>query len=347
MIESATPIFNLYRASQFHRKTILEEARSFSFSFLQGKQESNQLLDKWIISEGILMRFYIEQYSGTTDVWIGKTLYRMPDISNNAYLDLAKLDYNSCQALHEIEWNEFHEGYANSNLQEFGITKKNLLKVYFLAATTIFEPEKSNVRVTWAKSQTICKIITSYSNQENTSLDVIYNTYEIDSIIFYYCSLSMTIQQTNLARLLLFIAFAMIILHLSVVDGVKDEDAELLVHIINICSGHMVSKETILHPEYKSLSKLTNRICQHFHGYQNEKVKLINLSTANNSIKCWKEIECDMQTLVELVICKFNAVNKTVKQSFLMVAKTFYYMAYFSEETVDVHISKVLLERVV
>ncbi|CAI9778857.1 unnamed protein product [Fraxinus pennsylvanica] len=51
-------------------------------------------------------RFYIEQYGSETDVWIGKTLYRMPDISNNVYLNLAKLDYNICQAQHETEWNE-------------------------------------------------------------------------------------------------------------------------------------------------------------------------------------------------------------------------------------------------
>lgn len=55
MIESATPIFNLYRASQvqFPGETILEEAKKFSYSFLQEKLASHHLVDKWIISEGL------------------------------------------------------------------------------------------------------------------------------------------------------------------------------------------------------------------------------------------------------------------------------------------------------
>ncbi|CAI9784774.1 unnamed protein product [Fraxinus pennsylvanica] len=173
MIESATPIFNLYRASQvqFPGETILEEAKKFSYTFLQEKLASRQLVDKWVISDGLYdeitkglelpwyadlprveARFYIEQYCGATDVWIGKTLYRVPDISNNAYLDLAKSDYNRCQAQHETEWNEFEEWYENDNLQELGITRKYLLRAYFSAAASIFEPERSNVRLAWAKS---------------------------------------------------------------------------------------------------------------------------------------------------------------------------------------------------
>lgn len=28
----------------------------------------------------------------------------MPFVNNNKYLELAKLDYNACQALHQHEW---------------------------------------------------------------------------------------------------------------------------------------------------------------------------------------------------------------------------------------------------
>ncbi|KAH7516565.1 hypothetical protein FEM48_Zijuj10G0148500 [Ziziphus jujuba var. spinosa] len=54
-------------------------------------------------------RFYIEQYGGENDVWIGKTLYRMPYVNNNEYLELAKLDYNNCQALHRMEWDKMQK----------------------------------------------------------------------------------------------------------------------------------------------------------------------------------------------------------------------------------------------
>ncbi|KAL2544631.1 Ent-copalyl diphosphate synthase [Forsythia ovata] len=320
MIEAATPIFNLYRVSQvqFPIETILEEAKIFSYSFLQEKLASHQLLDKWIISYGLSdeirkglelpwyadlprveARFYIEQYGGAADVWIGKSLYRMPDISNNVYLDLAKLDYNRCQAQHEIEWNEFQEWYANSNLQELGITRKYLLYAYFLAAASIFEPEMSNVRLAWAKSQIICKIITSYFNQKTTSSEQriallanfrndINGLSKIKSKTGHGILniLLKTLDQSSkdawgiLGRDIshqLHDAWGAWLMKLNI--GVEcNEQAELLVYIINICAGHMVSEETILHPVYKRLSKLTNKICQQLHGYGNEKKQLTSTS---------------------------------------------------------------------
>ncbi|GMH02665.1 hypothetical protein Nepgr_004504 [Nepenthes gracilis] len=95
--QSVTVMYNLYRASQlqFPGEEVLEEARSFSSKYLRQKQSSNQLLDKWMIAKDLAgevkyaldipwhgnlsrieTRFYIEQYGGDSDAWIGKTLYR-------------------------------------------------------------------------------------------------------------------------------------------------------------------------------------------------------------------------------------------------------------------------------
>ncbi|KAG8375381.1 hypothetical protein BUALT_Bualt10G0094100 [Buddleja alternifolia] len=182
MIESSSPIYNLYRASQilFPGEKILEEAKSFSYNFLQESLANNQLLDKWVISEhlpdeieyGLQMpwyanlprvenRFYLEHYGGGSDVWIGKTLYRMEEISNDTYLKLARLDFNRCQAQHQIEWTSMQEWYEICNVQVFGISRKDLLLAYFLATASIFEPERSKERIAWAKSQIISKMINS------------------------------------------------------------------------------------------------------------------------------------------------------------------------------------------
>ncbi|XVF80451.1 hypothetical protein PTKIN_Ptkin15bG0074400 [Pterospermum kingtungense] len=95
--QAITGIFNLYRASQvqFPGHKILEDAKRFSSKFLREKQAADQLLDKGIITKdlpgevGFSMkipwyaslprvetRFYLEQYGGEDDAWIGKTLYR-------------------------------------------------------------------------------------------------------------------------------------------------------------------------------------------------------------------------------------------------------------------------------
>ncbi|GFZ00600.1 terpenoid cyclases/Protein prenyltransferases superfamily protein [Actinidia rufa] len=94
--QAVTGMFNLYRASQvlFPGEKILEDAKKFSSKFLREKRASNELLDKWIITKDLPgevgygldvpwnasllrleTRFYLEQYGGEDDVWIGKTLY--------------------------------------------------------------------------------------------------------------------------------------------------------------------------------------------------------------------------------------------------------------------------------
>ncbi|KAF9618790.1 hypothetical protein IFM89_002658 [Coptis chinensis] len=112
----------------FPGETILQEAKKFAYKFLREKQASNQLLDKWIITKDLLgevgyaldipwyaslprieARFYLEQYGGKDDVWIGKTLYRMSYVNNDTYLEFAKLDFNKCQIVHQDEWDKIQK----------------------------------------------------------------------------------------------------------------------------------------------------------------------------------------------------------------------------------------------
>ncbi|KAL2227276.1 UNVERIFIED_CONTAM: Syn-copalyl diphosphate synthase TPS3, chloroplastic, partial [Sesamum indicum] len=124
--ESLSPIFNLYRSSQV----------------------KNGWEIPWYASlPRVIACLYIETYCGSDYIWIGKSLYRLPDINNDAYLELAKLDFNRCQALHQTEWNHMQEWYENSNLQELGISQKDVLAAFFLAAASAFEPERSKREV--------------------------------------------------------------------------------------------------------------------------------------------------------------------------------------------------------
>ncbi|KAK7285339.1 hypothetical protein RJT34_20108 [Clitoria ternatea] len=174
-------IFNLFRASKvmFPGEKILKEVKKFSGNVLREKREENDLVDKWIIMKNLAeevayaldvswyaslprveTRFYIDQYSGESDVWIAKTLYRMAYVNNNNYLELAKLDYNNCQALHLTEWGEIQKWYSEFRLREYGMNKRTLLLAYFLVATSMFEPEKSHVRLAWAKTLVLIETIT-------------------------------------------------------------------------------------------------------------------------------------------------------------------------------------------
>ncbi|KAF5725272.1 ent-copalyl diphosphate synthase chloroplastic-like [Tripterygium wilfordii] len=128
--EAISVMFNLYRASQmlFSGEKILQEAKKFASKFLSRKREANRFLDKWIILKDLAgeiglaldvpwyaslprvqARFYVDQYGAGDVVHIGKTLFREPFIDNDMYLHLAKLDYNYCQSLHQIEWNNIQK----------------------------------------------------------------------------------------------------------------------------------------------------------------------------------------------------------------------------------------------
>jgi hypothetical protein len=50
-------------------------------------------------------RTYLDHY-GTNDIWIGKSLYKMPYVNNEVFLDLAKADFNMCQSIHQKELEE-------------------------------------------------------------------------------------------------------------------------------------------------------------------------------------------------------------------------------------------------
>ncbi|KAE9590443.1 putative ent-copalyl diphosphate synthase [Lupinus albus] len=390
--QAVTGMYNLYRASQvmFPGEEILDHAKQFSAMFLREKQAANELLDKWIIMKNLPhevayaldvpwyanlprleTRFYIDQYGGENDVWIGKTLYRMPYVNNKNYLELAKLDYNNCQALHLTEWGRIQEWYSESRLGEFGLSRKRLLLAYFLVAANIFEPERSHERLAWAKTTALLEIITTYLSDDaemrkafviNFS-DLLFNMQEHSTSWRNKTghalaeTLVSTIDQISSDILVshgLEIQYDMhhtwkkwLLSWQSEVDKCVGE-AELLVQIINLSSGHWISKEQLFHPQYKRLLQLTNTICHRLHCYQKDK-ELENGSYARSIYNITTpEIESEMQELVQLVFQKSPAgIDFNIKKTFLTVAKNFYYAAFFDSRTIDFHIDKVLFDKVV
>ncbi|XVF80434.1 hypothetical protein PTKIN_Ptkin15bG0072600 [Pterospermum kingtungense] len=396
--QAITGIFNLYRASQvqFPGDKILEDAKRFSSKFLREKQAADQLLDKWIITKDlpgevgfslkipwyaslprVETRFYIEQYGGEDDVWIGKTLYRMPYVNNNVYLDLAKLDYNNCQALHQKEWNCMQMWYSEMRLGDFGVSRRSLLLTYFLAVASIFEPERTQERLAWAKTAFLVETIaSSFKNgTKSTALRKAFvhaytsvmdaqfshlNKRELDS--------NKTIQKLigTLLRTLNHLSLDILVAHgrdigcnirrawekwmlFWVEEGDRHQGlAELVVQTINLISGRWSLEELLSHPEHDRLSNLTNTICHQLCLYRNEKVHDVGCySTVDTEQTKTHKIEYDMQELVQLVLQNSSDdFNSDMKQTFLTVARSFYYAAHCDFETITFHIAKVLFEKV-
>ncbi|KAL6339780.1 hypothetical protein AAG906_034866 [Vitis piasezkii] len=355
--QAITGLFNLFRASQFllPGEKILENR----------KQTCNQLEDKWIIAKDLAgevgyaldipwyaslprveTRFYVEQYGGGDDVWIGKTLYRMYHVNNDIYSELAKLDFNNCQELHQLEWDRIQEWWTHSHLQEFGLSRETLLLAYFLAAASIFEPERSVERVAWAKAAVLVEAVASYFNKETCIkqrraflLKFGYSAKELAELLLTTLNqLSLDAQElhgSDIRQLLHHTWEMWLTKNLVEEDGYQGE-AEVLVDVINLCSGRSITEELLNHPLYKHLLHLTSGVSHQLSPFYQHKFKMhILLSTffvhileaiIRKESDVSSKVEPDMQELAVGAPKLHEDIDPEIKRTFLMVAKSFYYL---------------------
>ncbi|KAJ7950499.1 Copalyl diphosphate synthase [Quillaja saponaria] len=341
--EGVTVMLNTYRASQvmYHGEKILEEANQFSGNYLRNQRAANRLLDKWVMTKDLPgevcyaldipwygslprleARFYIEQYGGADVVWIAKTLYRMPYINNDLYLELAKLDYNNCQALHLEEWDNLQTWYQELNLAEFGLSKENLLLAYFLAAASIFESNRSPERFAWTKTRVLIEAIRynldteesrrAFEQEFNNSITTPANLLQrrlnsnkkeqrlVVTLVETIVDISSNTRAGHGHKVIhdLYQAWQRWLSRFPSEGSGYEGEAELLVQTINFSAGNLFSEELLFNQQYKRLLELTDRVCTQLCCYKKDK-KMYDGSGNSNTIP---EIESDMQALLQLVL---------------------------------------------
>ncbi|MFS7903199.1 putative ent-copalyl diphosphate synthase [Helianthus anomalus] len=254
-----------------------------------------------------------------------------------------------------MDWNDQNwqiGWYAHLNIKETLNTR--LLNSYYEAAASIFEPERCNERVAWAKTNVIVNTITSFFSRphlSNTGIQAF--TYEFTNTQHrekngkpWNGMMDALYETLNEISLNTRVAYGIDIyphLHniwkvwlLNLQNGVDkvEGEAELIVKTINLCSSQGLLDESFSHPQYQHLSSIINDLCHQIYQKGNRSISF--------------EIESKMQELVQLVLCDSpDDLDTTSKQTFLMVAKTFYYRALFDPETIKEHIGKVLFKNVI
>ncbi|KAH9310980.1 hypothetical protein KI387_026015, partial [Taxus chinensis] len=180
--QAVSAMLNLYKASQviFPGERILEEAKSFSRDYLAKSEAKSIMHDKNIVLknleeeieytigvpwlsclERIEHRRCIEKY-GFDDIWIRKTSYKIPCISNEFFSNLAKKDYNICQALQQKDLQELEKWFIEAKFGNLHFARQKLVYCYFSVVSTLFSPEMSAARIAWTKNAVLTTVIDDF-----------------------------------------------------------------------------------------------------------------------------------------------------------------------------------------
>ncbi|GLJ33855.1 hypothetical protein SUGI_0680490 [Cryptomeria japonica] len=169
-------MLSLYKCSQiaFPGETIMKEAKIFTQNYLQNLPETkhfnalgrevtgsfgvNFMVD-YVLKYGFHQslprmeaRSYIEGFwHSEQNSWLARTLYRLPYTNNEKYLELAKLDFNTVQSIHQIELQQVHKWWINSGFRKLTFTRERHIEIFFSVAAGTFEPEYGDCRIAFTK----------------------------------------------------------------------------------------------------------------------------------------------------------------------------------------------------
>ncbi|XP_078429971.1 ent-copalyl diphosphate synthase 1-like isoform X2 [Wolffia australiana] len=382
--QAVTGMYNLNRASQlsFPGEDILSSARRFSDTCLRERRALGDLKDKWIITKDlpgevgyaldfpwhaslprVEARIYLEQYGGERDVWIGKTLYRMPCVNNDDFLELAKLDFQLCQSFQKLELLGLQRWFEETGLRSLRVSKKNLQSAYFLAAASIFEPERSSERLGWARTVLLMDAVSAHLTSPND--DCTANSFlnelrrslkespmssprsggELNSRLRGLLEdLALYTGQSSAAthaqiRQYLFKAWEDWLLARA---RVEDESGLLLVRSLELCAGRTDLEE--------SLRAAAGQPFQVQQIHANLARLISSLSRRLRPLRGSSRVEDpdqDMQELVQVVLRNSAGEGECTLQTFLTVAKSFFYYANCDASVFQLHVDRVLFEDVV
>ncbi|CAL9016458.1 unnamed protein product [Prunus brigantina] len=173
----------LLRASEFiihPDESVMEKQNYWTSHFL--KQElSNTLVQGHIFNKHIVLEVedvlkfpsYANlgrlstrraiKYYNTDSTRILKSSYRCLNIGNEDFLKLAVDDFNICQSIHREELNHLASRWIEENrLDKLNFARQKLAYCYFSAAATLFPPELSDARISWAKNGVLTTVVDDF-----------------------------------------------------------------------------------------------------------------------------------------------------------------------------------------
>uniref|UniRef100_A0A0E0B1A0 Terpene synthase N-terminal domain-containing protein n=1 Tax=Oryza glumipatula TaxID=40148 RepID=A0A0E0B1A0_9ORYZ len=243
--------------------------------------------------------------------------------------------------------------YAENDLEVYGVTHKSALTAFFLAAANIFEPNRADERLGWARTAVLAEAISSLLN----SLDAGSDDNMKERFISYLASdgrshnkharedgLLSTLDQLidslapdSTASDSLREAWKKWLLTWTSKERChnalpEENTALLIVRTVEIVSTRYDSDDHTLNLEYSQLEQITSSIC----------CRLAARVIAQKAEELDRQVDMEMQKLALLVLQNYNAADGLTNRTFLDVVKSFCYIAHCLPETVDRHIFMVM-----
>nr|QWV53992.1 kaurene synthase-like 1 [Chamaecyparis formosensis] len=165
-------MLSLYRCSQvnFPGEDVMREVGAFAKDYLAESLQSNNFSQATAVKDNLrqeveyalfarwnrnmprlMIRNSIEVFN-PDDLWLGKTLYQMPNASNDKYLELAKLEFNRIQAIHRSEIQHIKRWYKDCNFPQLEFTRHREVAIYWTAAAVMPDPQYTDCRLAYAKA---------------------------------------------------------------------------------------------------------------------------------------------------------------------------------------------------
>ncbi|KAM7250597.1 hypothetical protein ACFE04_022480 [Oxalis oulophora] len=189
-------VLELYRASQltiYPDETVLMKQNSWTSNFLRqelsnglgnaahrieihnkrlGKEVGDALKFPYHANlDRLAHRRSMEHYKAD-NIRILKTSYRL-NIRNEDLLTLAMEDFNVCQSTYQKELEHLGRWVVENKLDKLKFARQKLAYCYFSAAASIFPPELSNARTSWAKNGVLTTVVDDFFDVGGTTEELL------------------------------------------------------------------------------------------------------------------------------------------------------------------------------
>ncbi|KAL6196844.1 hypothetical protein ACLB2K_032457 [Fragaria x ananassa] len=113
------------------------------------------------------------KYYNTDSTKMLKSSYCCSNVGNEDFLKLAVEDFNMCQSIHREELKCLSRWVVESRLDKLNFARQKQAYCYFSAAATLFPPELSDARISWAKNGVLTTVVDDFFDVGGSEVELV------------------------------------------------------------------------------------------------------------------------------------------------------------------------------